>query len=83
MIPSIYHMKGLALFGILFGDSTESSHYTILFLDWHQGLRMIHSNQKAHGPQKKQGSKHLSHEKQPPTFHYTGWLIGILLAYCN
>ena len=23
--------------------------------------------------------KHLSHEKKPPTFHYTGWLIGILI----
>ena len=21
---------------------------------------------------------HVSHEKNPPTFHYTGWLIGIL-----
>ena len=27
---------------------------------------------------------HLSHEKNPPTFHYTGWLIGILLmVYYN
>ena len=27
---------------------------------------------------------HMSHEKNPPTFHYTGWLIGILItAYCN
>ena len=26
----------------------------------------------------------LSHEKNPPTFHYTGWLIGILImAYYN
>ena len=26
----------------------------------------------------------LSHEKNPPTFHYTGWLIGILiLVYYN
>ena len=24
-------------------------------------------------------SSHLSHEKNPPTFHYTGWLIGILI----
>ena len=22
---------------------------------------------------------HVSHEKKPPTFHYTGWLIGILI----
>ena len=21
----------------------------------------------------------MSHEKNPPTFHYTGWLIGILI----
>ena len=27
---------------------------------------------------------HLSHEKNPPTFHYTGWLIGILImVYYN
>ena len=26
----------------------------------------------------------LSHEKNPPTFHYTGWLIGILImVYYN
>ena len=26
----------------------------------------------------------LSHEKKPPTFHYTGWLIGILImVYYN
>ena len=25
------------------------------------------------------GNHHLSHEKNPPTFHYTGWLIGILI----
>ena len=26
----------------------------------------------------------VSHEKNPPTFHYTGWLIGILIvAYYN
>ncbi len=26
----------------------------------------------------------MSHEKNPPTFHYTGWLIGILImAYYN
>ena len=30
------------------------------------------------------GKKHLSHEKNPPTFHYTGWLIGILImVYYN
>ena len=23
--------------------------------------------------------KHVSHEKSPPTFHSTGWLIGILI----
>ncbi len=23
--------------------------------------------------------QHMSHEKNPPTFHYTGWLIGILI----
>ncbi len=29
-------------------------------------------------------SKHMSHEKNPPTFHYTGWLIGILtMVYYN
>ena len=28
--------------------------------------------------------KHLSHEKKPPTFHYTGWLTGILtMVYYN
>ena len=28
--------------------------------------------------------RHLSHEKKPPTFHYTGWLIGILImVYYN
>ena len=27
---------------------------------------------------------HVSHEKKPPTFHYTGWLIGILImVYYN
>ena len=27
---------------------------------------------------------HVSHEKNPPTFRYTGWLIGILLmVYFN
>ena len=27
---------------------------------------------------------HMSHEKKPPTFHYTGWLIGILImVYYN
>ena len=26
---------------------------------------------------------HLSHEKNPPTFYYTGWLIGILIIYYN
>ena len=27
---------------------------------------------------------HMSHEKNPPTFHYTGWLIGILImVYYN
>ena len=25
---------------------------------------------------------HLSHEKNPPTFYYTGWLIGILIMVC-
>ena len=26
----------------------------------------------------------MSHEKNPPTFHYTGWLIGILImVYYN
>ena len=26
----------------------------------------------------------MSHEKKPPTFHYTGWLIGILIiVYYN
>ncbi len=26
----------------------------------------------------------MSHEKNPPTFHYTGWLIGILtMVYYN
>ena len=30
------------------------------------------------------GYKYLSHEKNPPTFHYTGWLIGILImVYYN
>ena len=29
-------------------------------------------------------STHLSHENNPPTFHYTGWLIGILImVYYN
>ena len=33
-----------------------------------------------HGPIRLQ----VSHEKNPPTFHYTGWLIGILtLVYYN
>ena len=28
--------------------------------------------------------EHLSHEKKPPTFHYTGWLIEILImVYYN
>ena len=27
---------------------------------------------------------HMSHEKNPPTFHYTGWLIGIIMmVYYN
>ena len=26
-----------------------------------------------------QGIQHMSYEKKPPTFHSTGWLIGILL----
>ena len=27
---------------------------------------------------------YMSHEKNPPTFHYTGWLIGILImVYYN
>ena len=27
---------------------------------------------------------HMSHKKKPPTFHYTGWLIGILImVYYN
>ena len=30
------------------------------------------------------GNDHMSHEKNPPTFHYTGWLIGILtMVYYN
>ncbi len=29
-------------------------------------------------------SPKVSHEKNPPTFHYTGWLIGILMmVYYN
>ena len=33
---------------------------------------------------KKRRCHHLSHEKNPPTFHYTGWLMGILImAYHN
>ena len=29
-------------------------------------------------------STHVSHEKNPPTFHYTGWLIGtLIMVYCN
>ena len=32
----------------------------------------------------RESGSHLSHEKNPPTFHYTGCLIGILiLAYYN
>ncbi len=28
--------------------------------------------------------EYVSHEKNPPTFHYTGWLIGILtMVYYN
>ena len=30
------------------------------------------------------GTVHMSHEEKPPTFHYTGWLIGILImVYYN
>jgi len=25
----------------------------------------------------------VSHEKNPPTFHYTGWLIGIPIMVCS
>lgn len=36
------------------------------------------------GHPKGQKSSQLSHEKNPPIFHYTGWLIQILiLAYYN
>ena len=45
----------------------------------------IHADE-SHGNSKNCGAKfplprnkkHVSHEKNPPTFHYTGWLIGIL-----
>ena len=31
-----------------------------------------------------QSLNNMSHEKNPPTFHYTGWLIGILImVYYN
>ena len=30
------------------------------------------------------GKQHLSSDQNPMTFHYTGWLIGILMmAYCS
>ena len=44
-----------------------------------KGEQWLHSRGKG-----KINIPHMSHEKNPPTFHYTGWLIGILIvAYYN
>ena len=60
----------------LFRLTSRSSHDSLKSIYW--------PFQKAYGPPKKDKAQHLSHEKQPPTCHYTGWLIGILiLAYYN
>ena len=47
-----------------------------------ESLKNIAANMKA-APRVASGvagdGSHVSHEKNPPTFHYTGWLIGILI----
>ena len=53
---------------------------------WHLAIRRTEGGfSMLKGSVKMRASKRqLSHEKNPPTFHYTGWLIGILImVYYN
>ena len=51
---------------------------------WQMILARLDGPSRAVYPSLSQGKHHLSHEKTPPTFLYTGWLIGILImVYYN
>ena len=45
---------------------------------------LINGGDPNHVPKSWEPILQVSHEKTPPTFHYTGWLIGILImVYYN
>ena len=68
----------------LFSGAFAASFRVPIFFGHLQGPQTSTYNWMSWGPPCEVNIYDMSHEKNPPTFHYTGWLIGILImVYYN